>query len=336
MFASPEQERALPHDVLHPGMLGPIMQDDAVRADLVARRNDFVRTEEYTRSGQVGLTQKEAASGLLWSQSKVIQVETGVVKLQPADARYMMKHYGATDEECEQVVDTLFATKYEKTLQRKRYGGDFSDTTLRYVEQENYARVGRYYGQYALPAIVQAPGYAEIIDKHYDHHNLQALETLRTDRARHILGQRGPKIEIVINEAALVCSVGAETGIANSRGRMLDQIEYIKRLNTVGRAMNAQPLESQLNPNISVQIQRFVDTDPGPIEQDGTVTSFEFPNETLESVAYRHEPWDEDFTKYDAPGFAAQFNKAFQFMVDCIPGPDATEGILDGIKHYHM
>lgn len=47
---------------------------------------------------RVGLTQREAAERVEWSQSKLIRVETGTVSVSVSDLRALMTLYGLTDD----------------------------------------------------------------------------------------------------------------------------------------------------------------------------------------------------------------------------------------------
>jgi hypothetical protein len=111
-----------------------------------------------------------------------------------------------------------------------------------------------------VPDFLSTTAYAQSLENtfaqfksHPDEAQMALRAQLRRDRAAYLLGPDGPGLRIIIDEMVFYRPIGGEQRPPEERyNEVTAIIRGLQRLNSVGK--NDQPAESQLNPNVSVQI----------------------------------------------------------------------------------
>lgn len=179
-----------------------------------------------------GMTQRDAATGLDWSPSKLIRIENGSVGITPVDLRALLGLYGVTDNDrIESLVEMARAS-------RRSGWGEYKDVLSRefliYLENEASASAIRQTEPLLVPGLLQTEEYgrallrsgtigrdnAAFVDRAWEV-RLSRQEILeQTDR---------PEMVFILDEAAIRRQVGGA-------GVMRRQLEYLRALARDGRA----------------------------------------------------------------------------------------------------
>jgi transcriptional regulator with XRE-family HTH domain len=228
------------------------------------------------------LTRKQAADKSNLHLTKLLRIENGATKVSTNDLIALANAYalsrGATDELIE-----LARISWQPTI-----ADDFRSVLTpefrKWLEFELSAKYLRQYETKYIPGILQNNGYAYSVISIYSEGEaedvIQRRVQARSKRADLLLGPDGPSMWFIIDEAAL------RRGIGNSMDNrdfsiMLRVLDNLKKLNTVGRRDRGEPIEDDLNPNVSIQIVPFeigvYSALPGPFE----ILEFDDPRQEL-------------------------------------------------------
>lgn len=176
-----------------------------------------------------GLTQRDAAEALEWSLSKLIRIEAGTVSLSVTDLRAMLQEYGVEDP---QVVSELEEAARGSKGQSwwSEYNDIIAQPFAQYLGYESAATDIRGYHPSLLPAHVQTADYAAALfdTTEFDLKKQRHID-LRMARQERVLQDGGPKVEMILDEAALRRHVGGPA-------TMRRQLTYLKELMTDHRA----------------------------------------------------------------------------------------------------
>ena len=96
-------------DVAAKEMRGPKMPDEASPDPTVHRRR--LRSELRKAREAAGMTQRDVAAAMDWSQSKLIRIETGAVSISTNDLRALLRHYGLEHARIENLVEVARASR---------------------------------------------------------------------------------------------------------------------------------------------------------------------------------------------------------------------------------
>jgi transcriptional regulator with XRE-family HTH domain len=179
-------------------------------------------------------TQNEVAEALDWSPSKVLRIENGQVTVATSDLMALLTQYPSLASE--QVEDLIeLARESRRPTVASRYRDVLPAPLLEWLEHEAYASVIRQYETQFVPGVLQTDDYATgivqgILGAGTDEERAKRIVAARLERAEPLVGLDGPRMDFIIDEAALRRSVGNEDG---SRGHlpMIEQLEYLKRAN---------------------------------------------------------------------------------------------------------
>jgi hypothetical protein len=215
------------------------------------------------------------------------------------------------------------ASRYEDVLTR-----EFKE----WLEYEAFARSIRQYETLFVPGVLQTDEYATgivigLMGVGRTVRRAERIVQARLERAESLVGPDGPAMSFIVDQAALVRAVGNEDG---SRGvqTMIDQLTYLKKMNTRGRAALNETIEDDLNPDISLQVVPFsigaYQALRGPFE------IAEFEEESLDSMLYFENPEGDQVIR-DNPETLQNYSDLFATIKKRIPGPEETGRILDSI-----
>lgn len=173
---------------------------------------------------KAGLTQRDAAETLEWSLSKIIRIEAGTVSLSVTDLRAMLREYGVADPEA--VSELEEAARGSKG---QSWWSEYSDVMTpvfaQFLSYESSATLIRAYHPSLIPGLLQTTDYANALFdvSPTDTRRLQRTLDMRLARQERILQEGGPKVEVVLDEAALRRQIGGPA-------TMRQQLAHIKEL----------------------------------------------------------------------------------------------------------
>ncbi|MBQ1094074.1 MULTISPECIES: helix-turn-helix domain-containing protein [Streptomyces] len=155
-----------------------------------------------------GLTQREAADALEWSLSKLIRIEAGTVSLSVTDLRAMLHEYGVEDPD--HVAELEEAARGSKG---QSWWTEFNDVIsqpfAQYLGYESAATDIRGYHPSLIPGQLQTADYINaLFEVGQPLAKVQQRIDLRLARQERIFQADGPKVEMIVDEAALRRQVG--------------------------------------------------------------------------------------------------------------------------------
>ncbi|UIX33637.1 helix-turn-helix domain-containing protein [Streptomyces sp. GQFP] len=183
-----------------------------------------------------GLTQREAAEALEWSLSKLIRIEAGTVSLSVTDLRAMLLEYG--------VEDAAVVTELEEAARGSKgqswwseYNDVISQPFNQYLGYESAANTIRGYHPSLIPGQLQISDYVTaFFEVGEPVAKARQLIDLRLARQERILQEDGPRVEMILDEAALRRQIGGPA-------TMRRQLAFLKGLVTEQRVtLRALPL----------------------------------------------------------------------------------------------
>lgn len=151
-----------------------------------------------------GLTQREAAQRLDWSESKLIRVENGEVSLSVTDLRAMLQLYEVTDKQV--VAEMADAARGSRG---SSWWSGFRDVVSAkyalYLGQEASASVVRVFHPFLIPGLLHTEDYAfELLRVHCAEEYARRIVEMRVHRQRGLLGRPdSPEMIFVVGEEAL-------------------------------------------------------------------------------------------------------------------------------------
>ncbi|WP_405820958.1 helix-turn-helix transcriptional regulator [Streptomyces sp. NBC_01390] len=177
-----------------------------------------------------GLTQREAADALEWSLSKLIRIEAGTVSLSVTDLRAMLLEYG--------VDDTSVVSELEEAARGSKgqswwseYNDAISQPFSQYLGYESAATTIRGYHPGLIPSHLQTADYiAAIFEPGPTNPKTSQLIDLRLARQERVFQEGGPRVEMILDEAALRRQTGGPA-------TMRRQLAFLKQLVTEERAV---------------------------------------------------------------------------------------------------
>jgi transcriptional regulator with XRE-family HTH domain len=171
-----------------------------------------------------GLTQREAAERVEWSQSKLIRVETGTVSVSVSDLRALMQVYGITDSA---VVEDLEAAA--RGSKGPSWWSSFHDVVnpqyAQYLGYETAAVSLSTYHPIVVPGHLQTRGYAEALlaPRGLSPDRLKRVVDLRMKRQERMFGDEGHLSALfVLDEAAVRRRIGGSAVMAEQLQQLLD------------------------------------------------------------------------------------------------------------------
>ncbi|MET9776809.1 helix-turn-helix transcriptional regulator [Streptomyces sp. NPDC006367] len=183
-----------------------------------------------------GLTQRDAADALEWSLSKLIRIEAGTVSLSVTDLRAMLHEYGVEDPDV--VAELEEAARGSKGQSWwTPYSDVISQPFSQYLGYESAASDILGYHPSLIPGQLQTADYINaLFAVGPAPTNAQQRIDLRLARQERIFHNDGPKVEMILDEAALRRQVGGPAV-------MRRQLAFLKELITEQKAiLRALPL----------------------------------------------------------------------------------------------
>jgi transcriptional regulator with XRE-family HTH domain len=196
---------------------------------MVDRRR--LRMELREARARVGLSQRQVATKLEWSVSKVIRIESGRVSPSRSDLTVLLDLYGITEESTRVGFIDLARNS------RPQPGSEFADVLSPdfriYLDYELSAIRLRQYEQDVLPGVLQTPEYAEALIRAValpgtSNEVILRQRDARTARKATLNPDSGPsRMAFIVDEAVLRREVGGAPG---DHRIMLAQLAYLKQV----------------------------------------------------------------------------------------------------------
>lgn len=170
-----------------------------------------------------GLTQREAAQQLGWSESKIIRLENGQVGVSVTDLRAMLDLYGLTDKQA--IADLSDAARGSRgSFWWSGYRDVVSPKFALYLGQEASASSIRVFHPFLVPGLLHTSRYAvELLRVHSADSRIQRISEMRDQRQRHLIGHTdSPQMIFVISEEALYRWIGGPQVMVEQIQHLLD------------------------------------------------------------------------------------------------------------------
>jgi transcriptional regulator with XRE-family HTH domain len=276
------------------------------------------------------LTQTEIAEQLGWSPSKVLRLENGQTPYQVSDVVALLTLFPQLSSERDELTE--LARDARKPTLSSRYIDVLTPQFAEWLEHEAYASGIRQYENQIVPGVLQTSDYATgivngLLGSVPDQERASRIVDARIERAEPLLGPDGPKMAFVIDESALRRAVGNERG---DRGysSMIDQLQALKRYNTVGRRANGEAIEEDLNPNIAIQIVPSIMGAYAALR--GPFELIDFPGGDADPMVYFENPDGDDVVR-DQFEHIARYLDLFAELSAAVPAVSETNAYIDAI-----
>nr|WP_170324027.1 helix-turn-helix transcriptional regulator [Cryptosporangium phraense] len=174
-------------------------------------------------------TQRDVATAMDWSLSKLIRIETGVVTITTNDLRALLAHYGVTDQA---TVAEMVATA--RSARQPSIWSAYNDVVgpnfVAYLAHESAASVIRGFEPLLVPGLLQTPDYARAVllkeSTRPDETKVQTLLELRLARQELLAaGNDRPQIFYLLDEAVIRRVVGGPSVMRQQLRYLLELIE---------------------------------------------------------------------------------------------------------------
>jgi transcriptional regulator with XRE-family HTH domain len=174
---------------------------------------------------QAGLTVKDAARGLEWSETKIWRIETGQTSLRSFDVEVMCRVYRVQADMTAALMGLAKETKARGWWQA--YGDAVPEWFDLYVGLEAAASKLFLYEQDLVPGLFQVPDYARTLIKadHPDESDEDADRRVGLRMARQALVRRTidpPALQVALNESVLRRPVGGAAVMAAQLRRLAE------------------------------------------------------------------------------------------------------------------
>jgi transcriptional regulator with XRE-family HTH domain len=237
-------------------------QDPAALRRRLQRELRRLRTEK-------GETQRDVATAMDWSPSKLIRIESGAVSVSTNDLRQLLSHYGVADGAVEELVGI-------NKEGRAKSWADFpvlSAQIRRYYGLESSAAILRQFEPMLVPGLLQNEEYTRAVIKganwpEFSDPEIDAFVEARA--ARQLLLDRDPAPELyfILDEAVIRREIG-------SKAVMRRQLERIEDVASRGHVtVQIIPFDRGAHPGVSgpFTVLEFTDEDPALFLESREVT----------------------------------------------------------------
>ncbi|MDQ0598270.1 transcriptional regulator with XRE-family HTH domain [Streptomyces canus] len=173
---------------------------------------------------RVGLTQREAAEQVEWSQSKLIRVETGTVSVSVSDLRALVTLYRITDPaEVHELEQAARGSKGASWW--SKYHDVVTPQFAQYLGYESAATSLNTYHPIVIPGHLQTRAYAEALlaPRGLAPERAERVVDLRMERQERMFDSSGrPVTTFVLDEAAVRRQIGGREVLDGQLDQLLD------------------------------------------------------------------------------------------------------------------
>jgi len=234
-----------------------------------------LRTELRNAREAAGMTQRDVAKAMDWSQSKLIRIESGVVNISTNDLRALLSYYEVDSSRIEALVEVARAAR--ETTRWSIYRDVASPEFLAFLGYESSASIVRNFEPFFVPGLLQTEEYARTVISIIaaDSHKVDPLVDLRMERQELLVRDPPADLHFIMDEAVI-------RRVTGGRDIMRRQLRHLQKL-------------IDENPNITVRIIPFQQGNYR--RQHVSYWLFEFPNPADEYLLYLENPLGDYITR---------------------------------------
>ena len=199
------------------------MTDGASRAETVEVKKRRLRGALRQARIDASMTQKAAAEQLVWSTSKIVRIEQGIVPVTPTDVRVMLQLYRIADEpRIDELVELAKDAREDKGW--SAFDDVLSSAALELIGNEPTAKVIYKYEPSVVPGLFQTQEYARALLKALGNSEYQIDRRLEVRAQRQELLDRPirPELNFILGEAALSRPVGGDDVMREQLAHLLE------------------------------------------------------------------------------------------------------------------
>ena len=199
------------------------MTDGASRAETVEVKKRRLRGALRQARIDASMTQKAAAEQLVWSTSKIVRIEQGIVPVTPTDVRVMLQLYRIADEpRIDELVELAKDAREDKGW--SAFNDVLSSAALELIGNEPTAKVIYKYEPSVVPGLFQTQEYARALLKALGNSEYQIDRRLEVRAQRQELLDRPirPELNFILGEAALSRPVGGDDVMREQLAHLLE------------------------------------------------------------------------------------------------------------------
>lgn len=193
------------------------------RGPVLTRRRLRFELRQFREAAQ--LTLDHVAREMVWSTSKIVRIENGVVGVSVNDTKALLALYGVTEPA---VVKELLglASDSRRRMWWAKYREHVPSTFLEFVGLEDDASRIQHYSPFVVPGLLQTPEYARAIaDNDPVMPGTAEQVDIRMNRQGRLLGGADPPRYIaVLDESVLYRRFGDDTVLRDQLNALLDHV----------------------------------------------------------------------------------------------------------------
>ncbi|MCA1602061.1 MAG: helix-turn-helix domain-containing protein [Acidobacteria bacterium] len=282
-----------------------VVSDEPTGPPEVMRRKvrNIIRHERERR----GITQKAAAERVLWSQSKLVRLETGVTPPAPADVRLLLMEYGADEERVAEIVEIAKAARQPDEWET--YKNAYSNVSINLFANERAATLIQKFEPTLVPGLFQTEEYARALlrETRSDPDKIDDKVRARLHRQEILDREDCPDIDFIIGEASVSRPIGGDSV-------MRAQIENLKKIAKHKKvALRLMPFSKGAHPGLG-----------------SAFTILEFKDPDLPDLVYL-ESADHESIVRDDQAEVDRYNRRFAELLDLADPPEDLPATLDEI-----
>ena len=281
----------------------PACQSKVVETPVIQRRRLRAALRHHREAA--GLTQKAVSEALDWTMSKIIRIETGAVGLSETDLGALMDLYKITDQKRQaELVELAHGSRKQPWSE---YSDVYSVAARTLFHNEAAAKIIYKYEPTYIPGLLQTEEYARALLAGLGHseHEVERMVRARLERQQLLEQDRRPRLEFILDEAAVSRAVG-------SRGVLLNQLERLKY--------------HASRPGVSLRVLQF-EAGAHP-RMGGSFTILEFADETLDDLLYLENAGGESVSRED-PELVAAYRHDFVTLQELASPSSDFAAIID-------
>jgi transcriptional regulator with XRE-family HTH domain len=249
------------------------------------------------------LTQRQVASTLDWSPSKVIRIEQGTVRIGVTDLQALLHLYGVSNVDT--IAELTAMAKESKKLPFAEYRDVVSPETLRYFQYEANAAIIRQVHPLLVPGLLQIEEYSRAVldTSKTPAENIDKIIDSRKERQELFDRADSPEAFFILDEAVLRRTVGGAT-------TMNRQIDHL--------------IEMSRRPEVSIQVLPFTAGAHSALQ--GPFVHLEFPAENDPDVIFIENTLGDTIFRDDRD-ITADYREQFWGLEDLAAPPEQFEQI---------
>lgn len=227
-----------------------------------------LRTELRNAREAAGMTQRDVAAAMDWSQSKLIRIESGAVNISTNDLRALLAHYAVDSSRISALLAVGRAAR--EATKWSHYKNVAQPELISFLGYESWASIIRNFEPLFVPGLLQTEEYARTVIEAGElatPANTDSLVDLRIERQELIVRQPPPDLHFIMDEAVIRRMIGGRDVMRTQLNHLLQLAEYEHI------TIRVVPFEHGLFRFLEVAYQVFEFPDP----QDEYVLYIEIP-----------------------------------------------------------